>query len=116
MLWLEKYCFTFKPAVMIYYDYHEAWEMKPRKLSTEEIENPDRVIDEFFQIAHLPQVRACLWDMMKTLVTGTFTNLKARERTKMVFFYEQIERLVEIAHVVYERNRQIPSTPAKIPD
>jgi hypothetical protein len=95
---------------MRYEEYHEAWEMKPRKLSTEEIDNPEKVIDEFFQIAHLPQVRAYLWDLMKTMVTGTFSNLKSRERTKLIYFYEQMEKLIEVAHVLHQRKRELPAS------
>lgn len=95
---------------MCYAEYHEAWEMKPRKLSTEEIENPEKVIDDFFQIAHLPQVREYMWEMMKTLVTGTFTSLKSRERTRLLYFYEQMEKLVEVVHVLHQRNHKASSS------
>jgi hypothetical protein len=98
------YCLTSKTVIMHYAEYHEAWEMKPRKLSTEEIENPEKVIDDFFQIAHLPQVRGYMWEMMKTLVTGTFANLKSRERTKLIYFYEQMEKLIEVVHVLHQKN------------
>jgi hypothetical protein len=85
---------------------HEAWELKPRRLTAEEIENPEKVIEEFFQIAHLPQVRWMLWESMKTMITGTYTNLKGRERTNLIYFYEQIEKLVEVAHVIFERDKR----------
>jgi predicted AAA+ superfamily ATPase len=84
-------------------DHHEAWEMKPRKLSIEEIEQPERVIEEFFQFAHLPQVRWYMWELMKTLVTGGFPEIEARERTSLVCFYEQLEKLIEGVHVLRER-------------
>ena len=87
------------------FEHHEAWEMKPRKLSIEEVENPEKVITEFFQFAHLPQVRWYLWEAMKTLVAGNFNQLKSRERVSLLFFYEQIEKLVEGVHVIHEKNR-----------
>jgi hypothetical protein len=85
-------------------DHHEAWEMKPRKLSVEEIENPEKVIEEFFQYAHLPQVRWYFWEGMKTLITGTFSNLRSRDRSNLIYFYEQIEKLIEVVHVIHEKN------------
>lgn len=91
---------------MRYAEYEEAWEMKPRKLSAEEIENPEKVISEFFEIAHLPQVRGCLWELMRTLVTGTFSNLRSKDRSRLVYFYEQMEKLVEVAHVLHERTNK----------
>ncbi len=84
-------------------DHHEAWEMKPRILSIDEIEQPERVIEEFFQFAHLPQVRWYMWELMKTLVTGGFPEIEARERTSLVCFYEQLEKLIEGVHVLRER-------------
>ena len=86
----------------------EAWEMKPRRLTAEEIENPEKVIGEFFQFAHLPHVRHLMWEGMKTLVTGNFVNLRSRERTSLIYFYEQIEKLVEVAHVIYEKEKSKP--------
>jgi len=87
------------------FEHHEAWEMKPRKLSIEEIENPEKVIAEFFQFAHLPQARWYLWEGMKTLVTGNFNQLKSKERSSLLFFYEQIEKLIEGVHVIHEKNQ-----------
>lgn len=82
-------------------DHHEAWEMKPRKLSIEEIEQPERVIDEFFQFAQLPQVRWYLWEEMKTLITGSFGDLDSRDRSNLIYFHEQIEKLIEVVHVIH---------------
>lgn len=90
---------------MHYDDYHEAWEMNPRKLSTEEIENPGKVIEDFFKVSHLPGMRSSLWELMKTMVTGTFSNLKSRERARLIYFYEQVEKLIEAAHVLHEKNK-----------
>ena len=86
-------------------NHHEAWEMKPRKLSIEEVEHPERVIDEFFQFAQLPQARWFLWEGMKTMVTGNFCELDSRERSTLMCFHEQVEKLLEGVHVLYERNQ-----------
>jgi hypothetical protein len=85
-------------------NHHEAWEMKPRKLSIEEVEQPERVIAEFFQVSQLPQVRWYMWDMMKTLVAGNFPHLDTSERNRLLCFYEQLERLIEGAHVLYDKS------------
>ena len=84
-------------------DHQEAWEMKPRKLSVAEIEHPEKVVDEFFQFAHLPQVRWYMWELMKTLVSGNFGDLDERERISLLCFYEQMEKLVEGVHVMHQR-------------
>lgn len=86
-------------------DHHEAWEMKPRKLSVEETEHPELVIEELYQYASLPQLRWYLWEGTKTLVTGTFNGLRSRERTNLIYFYEQIERLIEVSYIMHERSK-----------
>jgi len=77
--------------------------MKPRKLSLEEVEQPDRVIAEFFEFAHLPQARWCLWESLKVMVSGNFGRLSSSERMQLIFFHEQIEKLIEGAHLLHER-------------
>jgi hypothetical protein len=79
--------------------------MKPRKLSIDEIEHPEKVIEEFFQFAHLPQVRWYMWESLKTLVAGNYIHLKSKERSNLIYFHEQIEKLVEVVHVMHEKQR-----------
>jgi hypothetical protein len=86
----------------------EAWEMKPRKLTQEEIENPEMVIEAFFHYAHLPEVRWFMWEGMKTMITGSYGQLRSRERSNLIYFYEQVEKILEVAHVIYERRIQKP--------
>lgn len=85
------------------FDRHEAWEMKPRKLTIEEVENPKLVIEELFRYATLPELRWCLTEGTQTLVTGTYHTLKAKERQSMLYFYEHVEKLIEVTHVIFEK-------------
>ena len=87
---------------MVLADHHEAWEMKPRKLTPEEIEHPEKVLEDFFQFVHLPEVRRYMWEGMKTLVTETYSHLKCREKSNLIYFYEQLEKVIEVVHVMYE--------------
>lgn len=82
-------------------EHHEAWEMKPRKLSVEELEHPEQVVEQFFQFAQLPQARWYLWELMKVLVSGTYADLDSRERISLICFYEQVEKLIEGVHVMH---------------
>lgn len=84
---------------------HEVWEMKPRKLTAEEVDCPEKVIEEFFQFAHLPQVRSFMWEGVKTMVTGNFAQLRTRDRVNLLYFYEQMEKLIEGVHVMHESRR-----------
>ena len=87
------------------FEHQEAWEMKPRKLSISEVEQPEKVIHEFFEFAHLPQVRWYLWESFKAMINGNFGRLNSQERQKIVFFYEQVEKLIEGAHVLHQKSR-----------
>ncbi len=79
------------------------WESFSRKLSEEEVEDPQKVIAELFDYAHLPHVRDLLWFWLKTTVNGSFIteDLEHRERTSILFLYEKIEKLVEAAHILH---------------
>lgn len=82
----------------------EAWEMKPRKLTIGEVEEPERVMTEFFDLFPLSRSRALLWEMVRTMVTDGYSRLKPRERSELLFYYEQMEKLFEAVHVMQERN------------
>ena len=82
---------------------YPSWEFKPRKLSPEEMENPLLALREFFAYGHLPEIREQLWEMLKAMVTGTFCNLLTRrERSNMLYFFEQLEKLVEASHLLHK--------------
>lgn len=87
------------------FDQHEAWELKPRGLTIEETEHPEMVIEELFQYASLPQMRWQLWEAAKTLIAGDFNQLKTRERSGLIDFYEQLERLIEVTSILREQRK-----------
>lgn len=71
-------------------------------LTSKEIADPQLVIDEFFDFAHLPEVRELLWEWLKVTVTGTYhKELNASERSAILTLYEQLSRLVEAAHILH---------------
>jgi hypothetical protein len=86
---------------------YPAWELKPRKLSREEMENPMQVVHEFFSYGHLPEIRDQLWDLLKTTVTGNYCKmLTRRERSDLVYFYERLEKLIEAVHVLDNQHEE----------
>ncbi len=89
---------------MRFADYHEAWEMKPRKLTIEELEHPEKVLEDFFQFIHLPQARWYMKEWMRTLVTDSFTDLNKKDKQSMIFFHDQLEKLIEGIYVIYEKD------------
>lgn len=76
------------------------------KLSEEEINNPSLVIHELFDWAHFWQIRPILWDLFKATITGSYSkNFTKKERFDIVTLYEHIEKLIEAAHVINEKNK-----------
>lgn len=84
-------------------------EFEPRKLSKEEVENPYQVIDNFFDFAHLPQIRTELWEMLKLTVSSSYHIQRRRDRANLLYFYEKLEQLVEAAHIIHQREKKRPS-------
>lgn len=71
-------------------------------LSSKEIADPQLVIDELFDFAHLPEIRELLWEWLKVTVTGTYhKELNASERSTILTLYEKLSKLVEAAHVMH---------------
>lgn len=78
------------------YNNHPQWYNEPIRLNEEETNNPTLIFDEFFQCYHLNEVRQTMWRWLVTVVssTGSISN-DPHERNNDLFFYEQIEMLVE---------------------
>ncbi len=73
------------------------------RLSEDEIANPQIVIDELFDFAHLPELRSMLWDWLKSTVSGNYPeDLSKEERVAILLLYEKIEKLVEAAYLLQE--------------
>lgn len=87
------------------FDKQEAWELKPRGLTIEETEHPEYIVKDLFEYASLPQLRWQLWEAAKTLIAGDFHRLKSKERNGLIYFYEQMERLIEATHIMHERSK-----------
>jgi HEPN domain-containing protein len=82
--------------------------LPPQKLTPAEIDNPHQVIYELFDFAHLPRIRELLWEFFKTAVTGNYSHdLHRRERELLVTMYEKIEKLVEAAHIINEKQKEL---------
>ena len=76
-------------------------ELEPRKLSPEQVTNPMLVLHSLFDFAHLPQIRDMLWDLLRVVVTGSFSSLSQDEKNDLLYFYEQLEKLVEASHLLH---------------
>lgn len=76
-------------------------------LTQTEIADPQQVIDELFDFAHLPDIRELMWEWLKATVTGTYhKELSSSERSAILSLYEHLTRLVEAAHVIHTTERE----------
>lgn len=65
-------------------------------LNKEESENPQQVLADLFDFAHLPELKQMLWDWLKTTVTGSYNKtLSNRERSTILLLYEYLDKLLE---------------------
>jgi hypothetical protein len=81
-------------------------EFFPRHLSKEHADNPQVFLAELFDFAHLPQLRILFRQLFNTTITGTWNNFNPTERMDMVTLYEKMEQLLEIAHILYTKEKK----------
>jgi len=88
---------------------------EPLRLTSEQIENPNLVLTDFFQCYHLHDVRELMWQWLTAAVSipGSHAD-DGHERNNYMFFYEKMESLVEAAWIM---KRQIGSiiSPVSLP-
>lgn len=82
------------------------WHLNPFRLSIAEMEAPLTVLDHFFQCYTLPQIRACLKEMVHVSLMADDTDAPSHVTT-----HEDIEKLVEAAWVIDKKGDH----PAKPP-
>jgi hypothetical protein len=92
------------------YNNHPRWYNEPMRLNEEQAKRPALVFDEFFQCYHLNEVRQTMWQWLVTVVSsaGSVSN-DPHGRNNDLYFYEQIEMLVEGVWVMQRgRNTKAP--------
>lgn len=77
-------------------------------LTREEINNPQLVLAELFDFAHLPELKIMLWNWLKTTVTGSYNKtLTNRERAAILLLYEYMEKLLEANHLLHTEQQKL---------
>jgi hypothetical protein len=77
-------------------------------LTREEINNPQLVLAELFDFAHLPELKKMLWNWLKTTVTGSYNKtLTNRERAAILLLYEYMEKLLEANHLLHTEQQKL---------
>ncbi len=75
------------------------WHGNPLRLSIAEIEDPYPVLDHFFKCYTLPQIRACLQELVYDSLRAEDTDAPSHVTT-----HEDIEKLVEAAWIIFKQN------------
>ncbi|RAJ80111.1 HEPN domain-containing protein [Chitinophaga dinghuensis] len=85
------------------HDLQPAWMNRTFTLSLPEVQNPFEVLQNFFLLDDLYGLRESLWEIIKSTVTGSFNKeLDRNTRGDMVFFYENLERLIEASYLLHK--------------
>lgn len=70
-------------------------------LSPEEVADPARVLLEFFEFAHLHQVKEMLEEIKNSVMTKRFRHLNyTREEDDLKYFFEKLEKLIEASYLL----------------
>lgn len=74
---------------------------QPIRLTEKQLHEPERILKEFFSWYHLDDFRELLWEWMQVAMTAENSVYEtSKERSNLMFFYRNIELLVEAAYVL----------------
>ena len=92
----------FKEKIMA--DYPD-WHYKPFILTIAEMNNPHKVIDQFFDRYDLPQIRTCLKDMLYDAIW-----MDDNDAPMHVATHDDLEKLIDAAWLLRKKKLMKPST------
>jgi len=72
------------------------------RLTPPERENPNLAFQDIFNYANLTDQKEMLWEWFTIAITSSNAKRKIT-RENLIFCYEQMEKLVEAAHLINER-------------
>lgn len=77
---------------------------RPLKLSAEQMDKPISVLRNFFQDAHLPEIRETLWKLVESVLSMKNAGFDdAEERSHLLWFYRELETMIEAAFLLCEK-------------
>lgn len=95
-----------KKLMESYPDYHE----QPLSLSIAEIVDPRSVLSHFFTCYDLPDMRACLKDLLHDAIRA-----ENADGSSHVLLHQDLEKLVEASWLIYHQNENGPGIKSTIP-
>jgi hypothetical protein len=73
------------------------WHQQPLRLTSQEIKHPWMVLDQFFQMYHLPQARIYLKEWLNDALRAEDSCAPSH-----ITMYDQVEKLIEAAYIFYK--------------
>ena len=83
-------------------------------LTAEEQHDPTIVLRNLFDFAHLPSLRAMLWNWLSVTVKSSFNKKDCdyRQRDNIVLLYEKLQCLLEASWLLTRQNTAAPASTA----
>lgn len=78
------------------------------ELPQDEPIDPQQVLTELFDFAHLPELKSVLWEWLKATVSGSYNKtMKTSERENILVLYEHLQKLLEASHIIYQEQQKL---------
>lgn len=69
-------------------------------LTLKEIEDPHKVLEDFFLSYKPEECRKALWKWLRLTIGGDFSSLESNERSDLISFYENLQKLLEATYLL----------------
>ncbi len=77
------------------------WQYKPFWLNKEEIDQPQDVLQQFFETYSLPVCRTNLWELLTGFMNSEQADdMDRNERSDMLYFYRGLSELIEVSNLM----------------
>jgi hypothetical protein len=87
-------------------EHYEPWHFAPLHLNKEERDNPQQVIDEFFQHYNLPEIRADLTAWLEIALSAEDLSL-LHTPGNLLFLYHKMEKLFEALYIINGEDKKM---------
>jgi hypothetical protein len=96
---------------------HPHWYNQPLRLTAEQTQNPNLVLDDFFECYHLKEVREIMWQWVTEAVSSPHSQSNdPHERNNYMFFYEKMESLVEACWIMNRGTGPVTNQASQVPE
>jgi hypothetical protein len=99
---------------MSQFKYHREFYDKPIRLSQKEMDDPEKVIKEFFINHRLSEYREFLWEWVTVSISALqVAELYDTMPGDLLWYYQEIETMLEAAWAINQKRRNKKDKPKK---